>query len=209
MSEFKSSVISVDSVQKGFTLVEVLLAITLLTLILSATVSALRTFGNTQNSLERVISRVDEIRAVSTFLRNAFAGTVVSEMSTMTLGSGDGGGVDGGYFLMKGGSEVEWRSTAKFGEDYGGSYFFRVYATENKLFLQWQLADSRTPDKWQNKPSRVLIENLEIFNLSCWSQVDGKWRDVWNSSGNIPDKVKFVIRSSQRYWPDLVMRVSG
>ncbi len=209
MSEIQSSIISGDSAQKGFTLVEVLIAITLMTLILSATVSALRTFGNTQNSLQRVISRVDEIRAVSTFLRNAFAGTVVSEMSTMTLGSGDGGGVDGGYFLMKGRSEVEWRSTAKFGEDYGGSYFFRVYETENKLFLQWQLADSRTPDKWQNKPSRVLVENLEIFNMSCWSQVDGKWRNVWNSSGNIPDKVKFVIRSSQRYWPDLVMRVSG
>ena len=39
--------------------------------------------------------------------------------------------------------------------------------------------------------------------------VDGKWRSVWNSSGSIPDKVKFEIRSSQRYWPDLIMRVSG
>ena len=69
-----------------------------MTLILSATVSALRTFGNTQSSLERVITRVDEIRAVSTFLRNAFAATVVTEMSTMTLGP-EPGGQDGVIFL--------------------------------------------------------------------------------------------------------------
>ncbi len=209
MSLLKLSDMSEDSSQKGFTLVEVLIAVTLMTLILSATVSALRTFGNTQTSLERVIARVDEIRAVSTFLRNAFAATVITEMSTMTLGPADTGGQDGGYFSMKDGSEVRWRSTAKFGEDYGGSYFFRVYAVDNRLSLQWQLADARTPGSWQDKPARVLVENLESFRISCWSRVDGKWRSVWSSSGNIPDKVKFEIRSSQRYWPDLIMRVSG
>ena len=209
MSSLKMSDVPEDSSQEGFTLVEVLLAVTLMTLILSATVSALRTFGNTQNSLERVITRVDEIRAVSTFLRNAFAATVVTEMSTMTLGPEDTGGQDGGYFSMKDSSEVRWRSTAKFGEDYGGSYFFRVYAADDQLLLQWQLADARTPGSWQDKPVRVLLENLESFSVSCWSRVDGKWRSVWNSSGSIPDKVKFEIRSSQRYWPDLIMRVSG
>ena len=209
MSVLKSHCVAENPSQEGFTLVEVLLAITLLTLILSATVSALRTFGNTQSSLERVISRVDEIRAVSTFLRNAFSATVIAEMSPMTLGPGDISGLDGGYFRMKGGSEVEWRSTAMFGEDYGGSYFFRVFAIDNQLLLQWQLADARNPTDWQDKPSRVLIENLENFRSSCWSSVNGNWRDVWNDSSNIPDKVKFVIRSSGRYWPDLIMRVSG
>ena len=209
MSSLKMSGVPEDSSQEGFTLVEVLLAVTLMTLILSATVSALRTFGNTQSSLERVITRVDEIRAVSTFLRNAFAATVVTEMSTMTLGPEDTGGQDGGYFSMKDSSEVRWRSTAKFGEDYGGSYFFRVYAADDQLLLQWQLADARTPGSWQDKPVRVLLENLQSLRLSCWSRVDGKWRSVWNSSGSIPDKVKFEIRSSQRYWPDLIMRVSG
>ena len=180
---------------------------TLLILILTATGSALRTFGNTQVSLERVIVRVDEIRAVSTFLRNAFSGTIVADIGAMTLG-GDVG-MDAAYFRMKQGEVVEWRSTAMFGEQFGGSYFFTVFASDGQLILQWQVAKGLNPDNWTGKPSRVLIENLESFKSSCWSRVDEKWNTIWDNPADIPDKVRLAIRSSERYWPDLIMRIGG
>ncbi len=191
----------------GFTLVEVLLAVTLLTLILSVTVSGLRTFGNTQNSLERVINRVDEIRAVSTFLRNAFAATVVTDLGALTLG-GDTG-IESSYFRMIGGDEVEWRSTAMFGEDYGGSYFFRAVAREKELILQWQVAKDRVPKDWEKAASRVLIKDLQDFQLSCRTKSDKSWSKVWDKVDAIPDRVRVSMRSSDRYWPDLIIKVGG
>ena len=191
----------------GFTLVEVLLAFTLLTLILTATVSGLRTFGNTQKSLERVISRVDEFRAISTFLRNAFAATIVTDMGALTLG-GDTG-IESSYFRMIDGAEVEWRSTAMFGEDYGGSYFFRTFARDQELILQWQVAKDRIPKDWEDMPSRVLIRDLQNFQLSCRTRLDENWSKVWDTADAIPDKVRIVMRSSDRYWPDLIIKVGG
>ena len=48
--------------QRGFTLVEVMVALTILSLVMLATVTGLRTLANTQVAIERMTSRVDEVR---------------------------------------------------------------------------------------------------------------------------------------------------
>ena len=70
----------------GFTLVEVVVALTILSLIMLATVTALRTLANTQGTLERVTARIDEVRTVSGFLRDLMEAAVVGE-------GGSGGGL--------------------------------------------------------------------------------------------------------------------
>ena len=55
---------------EGFTLVEVMVALTILSLVMMATVTGLRTLANTQSAIERMTSRVDEVRSVSIFLRD-------------------------------------------------------------------------------------------------------------------------------------------
>ena len=57
--------------QGGFTLVEVIVSLGILSLIMLATISALRTFGQTQVSLDKMIDRVDEVRTVSGMVRGA------------------------------------------------------------------------------------------------------------------------------------------
>ena len=47
---------------RGFTLVEVMVALTILSLVMMATVTGLRTLANTQTAIERATHRVDEIR---------------------------------------------------------------------------------------------------------------------------------------------------
>ena len=72
-----------DSASRGFTLIEVVVSLAILSLVLLGTVTGLRTLGNTQVSLERVTQRADEVRTVSAFLRDLMEAAVV--------GSGSGG----------------------------------------------------------------------------------------------------------------------
>ena len=55
---------------RGFTLVEAVVALTILSMIMVATIATLRAFGNTNIAIKQVTQRVDEVRVVSAFLRN-------------------------------------------------------------------------------------------------------------------------------------------
>ena len=113
----------VPSRSSGFTLVEVVVATVVLSLLLLATVTALRTFGNTQLALERKTLRVDEIRSVSNFLRDLMESTVVgNDSGGLSLGAGSGGST---YFKLRE-QGVEWKSTVLFGEAFGGIRGARV-----------------------------------------------------------------------------------
>ena len=82
---------------RGFTLVEVMVALTILSLVMMATVTGLRTLANTQGAIERTTNRVDEIRSVSSFLRDLLESAVVGEdMGGLSLG---GGSSEATYFV--------------------------------------------------------------------------------------------------------------
>jgi general secretion pathway protein J len=78
-----------DSASRGFTLIEVVVSLAILSLVLLGTVTGLRTLGNTHVSLERVTQRADEVRTVSAFLRDLMESAVVGSGSGgLTLGGG-------------------------------------------------------------------------------------------------------------------------
>ena len=63
--------------RRGFTLIEMSVALVVLSLIMLATVTALRTLGNTQVAVDRLTLRNDEIRSVSSFLRDALESAIL------------------------------------------------------------------------------------------------------------------------------------
>ena len=188
----------------GFTLVEVMVALTILSLVMIVTVTGFRTLGNTQASIDRMTDRVDEIRSVSSFLREAFEATVVGDNNEgLTLGGG-GGAVSEGFFRLDE-QGVEWRSALLFGETFGGSLFLRLARQDDTLVLQWQEPVTRQPRKWVNSPSRVVIDQLEEFQLAFRRESDGQWLQQWDGSTSTPAMIRLSIKSSGRYWPDLIM----
>ena len=101
----------------GFTLIEVVVSLAVLSLILLATVSALRTFANTQVSLDKMMGRVDEVRTVSGFIRDMFEGSVAGKQKAGGLSVGGSGGLELAYF--EGTPQwVEWQAPVLFGEVY-------------------------------------------------------------------------------------------
>lgn len=193
----------------GFTLVEVMVSLAVLSLILLATVSALRTFANTQGSLERKISRVDEIRSVSSFLRDALQANIASteeRRSSLSLG-GDGG--QSGFFLGSPNS-VEWKAPMVFGEGEGGVFLVRLALEEGQLVLRWQrpaVQNENDSPEWRGTPRRVVIENVDEFSVGYRLQYDEAWQEgIYLEEA--PVMLRLAIKSSGRYWPDLIAGVN-
>lgn len=190
---------------RGFTLVEVMVALTILSLILLATVSGLRTLANTQRSLETVTARADEIRSVSSVLRDLFESSVLgSSVGGLTLGGGE---AEATYFHISE-QAIEWKASVQFGERYGGTHILRVAAEEQQLVLRWKppaVQPGRRMD-WADSPSRVLVEQLEEFSLSSRADYRQDWQPQWRGE-DAPAVVRLRIKAAGRYWPDLVMQV--
>lgn len=192
--------------QRAFTLVEVMVATTILSLLMLATVTALRTLGNTGTALERVTSRVDEVRTVSTFIRDLLESALISgNPGGLSLGGGSGAETFFGY----GEDYLELNSAVMFGEGFGGSYRVRLGREGAQLVLRWQeIPPPGTEPDWAGTPSRVVVSGLEEFALAVREDFVSEWQADGDPLRN-PVLVRLQIKASGRYWPDLIARVQG
>lgn len=189
---------------RGFTLVEVMVALTILTLVMLATVTGLRTLGDTQVAIERLTGRVDEMRSVSSFLRDTLNSAVTgSDSGGLTLGGGAG---ERTIFEVRPNALI-WKAVILFGEGFGGSYVVRVAGEGGDLVLRWQEQNrfGKVGD-WNKAPSRTLVSGLQEFTVAYRREPGGEWRSDWDGAG-APGWVRLRIRADDRYWPDLVMQV--
>ncbi len=189
----------------GFTLIEVIVALAILSLILLITVSGLRTLGATQGSLEKMTDRVDEVRTVSSFLRDTLESAVIGAPAReLSLGGYGGAGV---HFFQMNEDSLAWKSNVLFGENFGGTYFLKVAKEGNLLMLRWLEPEGRDePDDWTNAQSRVLVNDLEEFVLSYRSEAGRNWR-TGRVVGGGAVVLRMQIKASGRYWPELIMQV--
>lgn len=193
----------------GFTLVEVVVSLAILSLIMVATVAALRTFGNTQGAVDTMTSRVDDIRSVSRFLRDTLDGAVVASEQGGTLSLGPGSNVRPPPYFRGAADFVAWKAPIMFGEAYGGVFLVRVAREGEQLVLRWREPAGKTDEEdiaWAEAPSRILLDELETLELAYQGEFDQPWQTVWDEEGS-PALVRMTIRAGGRFWPELVLRV--
>ncbi|WP_027949660.1 PulJ/GspJ family protein [Haliea salexigens] len=191
--------------QIGFTLVEVVVALSVLSLIMLATISALRTFANTQQSLDRMMGRVDEVRTVSSLLRDLVDSAALGADGGegLTLG---GGARDAAYFAGSD-SVLMFKANILFGENFGGEYVLRFSRDDDALVMRWQASngDSRTID-WSQAPSRVLVKRVDLFEVAYRPAPQADWVPAWQNGG-VPVALRLRLRAAERFWPELIMAV--
>lgn len=194
---------------RGFTLLEVMVALTLLSMIMVATITALRTLGNTKASVAQVTDRVDEIRVLSEFLRN----TIGAAMPVVRVGSTDNAFVDGGaygtYFAGDT-THLMWVSPLVAGADLGGAFVMQLALVEDRLELKWHPYQSDVlAVNWDGVEPRVLLQSVEEFEVGYLAAYGGEWLELWDGAQRNPVAVRITIKSGGKYWPELVIRLSG
>lgn len=194
---------------RGFTLIEMMIALTLFSMMMLAIVAAMRTLGNTQSTLEQVTGRVDEIRGVSEFLRNSLS----MAMPVVRLGSpgeaAGGSGGDGTYFVGDS-RQVYWVAPFVAGADLGGAYVMHLARVEDRLELRWHPYDrDASAVEWGGLESRVLIDDVQAFSVGYLGGFEDDWEDEWPGYQRNPVALRLTIRARDRYWPELVIRLNG
>jgi general secretion pathway protein J len=196
---------SLPAASTGFTLIEVLIALTLFSLIMLSTVTGFRTLARTQLATEEVSLRNDEVRAVSTFLRDAFESAVLGS----TRGSTSLGGSPRQRTVFElDENSMQWRTGLQFGESAGGAYIVRVSREGGDLTLRWQQMDGFGRLRpWGDVPARTLVEEIQELSIAYRPAYGDPWL-TQPPIASAPAWVRLRIKKADRYWPDLVMEVA-
>lgn len=193
--------------QQAFTLVEVMVALSILSLVMLATVTGLRTLANTQLAIERTTSRIDEVRTVSSFIRNTLDSAILDSRSGRRTRGTSASVASGTSFFELSPHSVAWKATILFGENYGGSFLVRVAREDGQLVLRWQEPPAKgTAGDWAEAESRILVSGLEEFEVTYKPDFFQPWTDE-SKRDSSPQLVRMQIKSRGKYWPDLILRV--
>ncbi len=189
----------------GFTLVEVVVALTLLSLILLGLVSALRSLGETGSRLEGRSLRSDDVRLVPAFLRQAIGSASPrlhvrpTDMATMPWFEGAA-------------TEMVWVGNMPARQGVGGLHHLRLAVIGTggtpQLMLQYLpfISDDLFPD-WTQAPGQLLVAGVDRFELSYQRLGTGEWSPEWADPLVLPGRVRLMLSAGGQAWPEMVFAV--
>jgi general secretion pathway protein J len=200
----------------GFTLLELLVAIMVLTLLMTAGFGALRLGGRSyETGVERSASS-ETTRSVADFLRRQFAQIV-------PVAADDG---DTPRFAFEGDdTHVRFVAPAPRHPDAGGLlvYTLGIEATgrSQRLVLSYALFDPGRPDDLLHTPvtdtqyKLILAEGLETasfqyYGLSSRRPTQPGWQDTWPpDEEGLPELVRMTLTDPHQVngWPDMIFKV--
>lgn len=188
---------------RGFTLVELLVVMTLLSLVMVAMASALRTASQTEERVDVRLQRMDDLRTVSGFLHSILGRVSAQKISTPVAAGASP------YFFGGSASSMNWVGVmpARYGA--GGRYHFRLGLTDaGVLLLQytpWEGA-AVLPD-WAAGQSTPLLAGVTglTFQYEDAAVEPPEWSAPWAVIDRLPDRVSVAVRTSSGPWPEIVV----
>ena len=191
---------------RGFTLVEILVAITLQSIVMLALGAAMQGMSQTQSRVSERLERLDDFRGATTFL-----GSVLGRVSARkNMGVRQEGQ---SQFLFDGApSGLAWVGVMPPRYGAGGRAFFRLAAepVQGRLalvirFVPWQDAPG-FPD-WSGTESRVLVNDLRDFGIRYEdaSTEPPRWVAAWRDPDKLPARIQLHVTTATSAWPEWVV----
>jgi len=191
---------------RGFTLVELLVVMTLLSLLMLGMAGAVRGMGQTGERIDVRLERSDEMRTTAVFLRD-----VLDRVSARRLDNVPAGGNN--FPFAASAQELVWMGVmpARFGT--GGRHLFKLAlepgeAGQADLVVRFiPVAKVSMPLNWAQAESRVLKKDVQGFAMQFQDTraPDTPWRDDWTIKDRHPGAVRLVLAARSGVWPDLVL----
>ncbi|GKS84111.1 prepilin-type N-terminal cleavage/methylation domain-containing protein [Acidovorax sp. SUPP1855] len=192
--------------QRGFTLVELLVVITLLSLVMLALGSALRTTAQTEERVDRRVLQTDELRVANGFLRSVL-GRISLQKRAAVISVGESP-----YFFVGLPDEMAWVGIMPARYGLGGRYHFRLGVVDQPAgralvlrYLPW-IEGGVLPD-WSQAASYVLVDDVTGFALRYEdpNEEPPVWGAPWTIVDRTPQRVSMAIATSSSAWPDIVI----
>jgi general secretion pathway protein J len=200
--------------QRGFTLLELLVAITLLGLLMAALLGGLRLGARVWETGEARRDAGARVQVVQDFLRQRLAGALPFEVTMLA----EGGRPE---FAFRGtGDEV--RFAGALPEQLGaGVYLMQLTLAaggddgeRRDLVLRWQPLDLEggSADHPPEPEERVLVEGVEALELAYFGALDPReapdWWPEWTQQDAFPGLVRVQLRFAPddlHHWPELIV----
>ena len=197
--------------QSGFSLLEILLALTLLALLMAGAYAGIRTATRSADGGEALIERTSKLRVTQELLRRQLSQALMLPFDER-LGTGE-------RIVFEGERDVvTWVSTMPGYLGRGGAYVQQLRlesdAGGQRLEFRHALLNGYDPEEapvGDGEPV-VLLENIDDarFEFRAMGE-DGKlgdWTDDWDKAGQLPLLVRVHVefaRSTRMPWPELVI----
>ena len=196
------------TINKGFTLLEVLIALVLFSFILIMVYSSLYTTGRTWRASEIQTQDNDDKRFILSFIRKR-----IEQLTPIIQAE-----TDGNYrVIFRGGdSSVQFVSTLPMQRAGSGLFFVKFELHQDELVLKYlPLTRDKTmfkEDIFIDADEISLLKNIKEVDLDYFGQDDSNiapaWRDDWYIKKRLPDLIRVRIDADSRaQWPELVISV--
>ncbi len=186
---------------KGFTLIEMMVAIAILSLIMLATVTALRTLAKTQHALDYKSNRISEMRAVTSFLRRN-----VGQAVTIALSQRKHPGV---MYFEGSEEEVSWAAPMPIPGGTGGLSALKLGVNDDKQLVVL-IQPFTEALEWEELVPTILVEDVESLAISYKTET-GEWVNAWDPYALLkkPSHVKVTLQVEAKYWPEIIIALTG
>lgn len=191
----------------GFTLVELLVVISLLSLIMLALGSALRTAAQTETRVDSRLQRTDDLRVAQSFLRSVLervSGQKVAGLVPMGASQ---------FFFLGQPQQLVWVGVMPGRYGAGGRYHFRLGVLDGSgsggaLVLQYTpWVDTSTPPNWGAAESYTLTTGVTGLAIQY---EDARyeppvWSASWKETDVLPQRVMISVQAEDGDWPELIV----
>ncbi|HRX69566.1 MAG: prepilin-type N-terminal cleavage/methylation domain-containing protein [Candidatus Competibacteraceae bacterium] len=195
--------------QTGFTLLELVVAITLMGLVLVVLYSGLRLGLNGWESGERRAEATNRLRLTQEFLRRQLMQSITVRQITEERKS---------VVVFTGQPDkIEFVAPMLTQLGQGGLYRVRVEASDHRLWIRWRpyLSDNSGADRGSDVDKEtVLLEGVTGIEWAYFGTERNydpeppRWRSEWTSSEQRPQLVRLNLSLTGESWPDLVVALT-
>ncbi|MET4579502.1 prepilin-type N-terminal cleavage/methylation domain-containing protein [Ottowia thiooxydans] len=194
----------------GFTLVEVLIALALLSLLMLGLTGAMRAMSQTSESIERRIDSSDRLRVTGALLNS-----VLGSASVRRLPGGGSTGTAQAIFFEATPNSLAWIGVMPARYGVGGRHYMRLALEGSQVVLRYApWTGAPVFSAWGSASAQVLAEPVTGFDLRYLEPDTLQWLPAWppqNLRPNIvlPSAVEATIHGVDPPWPPLVTSMRG
>lgn len=203
--------------QQGLTLIELLVALTLMSIIMLGLVQAMRSIGQTENRIDDRLARIDHIRVTHSFLQGALTKVDATRYKRQQSNRSEE------ILFTQTPESLHWVGIIPSRPGLGGRFFMRlsresITEGQHALVLRYTpWADTKNFPDWSQAANLILAQDLtslEISTLGVPRDIGGMrndwpsgWQSNWPQLPELPQTVRIVIADKSGPWPPFVFQL--